>query len=164
MPKVLFFCAVLSALNYFGVMQFIIKTIGGFLSICLGSAPAESVAAAANIFLGTTETAIIVKDYLADMPLSELFCVVTTGMSSVAGVSMVVFIGFGVPAEYLLAANLMSAPAALAVAKISMPGTKENRKPQKIDLVRFYIWHAFTPCTDKTYFTGKVIARPQSVG
>ncbi|KAJ8302015.1 hypothetical protein KUTeg_021002 [Tegillarca granosa] len=134
MPKVLFFCTILSALNYFGVMQFIIKTIGGFLSFCLGSAPIESVAAAANIFLNTTETAVIVKDYLADMPLAELFCVLTTGMSSVAGVSIVIFIGFGVPAEYLLAANLMSAPAALAVAKISMPGTEENEKPQEIDL------------------------------
>ncbi|KAJ8302017.1 LOW QUALITY PROTEIN: hypothetical protein KUTeg_021004 [Tegillarca granosa] len=152
MPKVLFFCTILSALNYFGVMQFIIKTIGGFLSICLGSAPVESIAAAANIFLGTTETAVFVKDYLADMPLSELFCVLTTGMSSVAGVSLLVYNGYGtflqarlskvgiisnlylVPAEYLLAANTISAPAALAVAKISLPGTEKNEKPTKVDL------------------------------
>lgn len=120
---IIFFSALISVLYYLGIMQFIIRIIGGGLSRILGTSKAESVSAAANIFVGQTEAPLVVRPFIAKMTKSELFAVMTGGLASVSGSVLVGYALLGVPLEYLLAASFMAAPAGLVLAKILMPET-----------------------------------------
>jgi CNT family concentrative nucleoside transporter len=122
---VIFFSALISVLYYLGIMQIIIRVIGGGLSRLLGTSQAESMSAAANIFVGQTEAPLVVRPYIATMTNSELFAVMTGGLASVAGAVLVGYSLLGVPLEYLLAASFMSAPAGLIMAKIFIPETEQ---------------------------------------
>lgn len=118
---VIFFSALISVLYYLGIMQWIIKIIGGALSWLLGTSKTESMSAAANIFVGQTEAPLVVKPYLSKMTESELFAVMTGGLASVAGSVLIGYSLLGVPLEYLLAASFMAAPAGLIMAKMMVP-------------------------------------------
>ena len=122
---IIFFSALISVLYYLGIMQIIIKFIGGFLSKVLGTSQAESVNAAANIFVGQTEAPLVIRPFLAKMTKSELFAVMTGGLASVSGSVLVGYSLLGVPLEYLIAASFMAAPAGLVMAKLLMPETEE---------------------------------------
>lgn len=122
---IIFFSSLISVLYYLGIMQIIIKFIGGALSWLLGTSKAESVSAAANIFVGQTEAPLVVRPFLAKMTKSELFAVMTGGLASVAGSVLVGYALLGVPLEYLLAASFMAAPAGLIMAKMMIPETEE---------------------------------------
>lgn len=122
---IIFFSSLISVLYYLGIMQLIIKFIGGGLSKLLGTSKAESVSAAANIFVGQTEAPLVVRPFLAKMTKSELFAVMTGGLASVAGSVLVGYALLGVPLEYLLAASFMAAPAGLIMAKMMIPETEE---------------------------------------
>lgn len=121
---IIFFSALISTLYYLGIMQFVIKIIGGFLSKLLGTSKAESVNAAANIFVGQTEAPLVIRPFLSKMTKSELFAVMTGGLASVSGSVLVGYSLLGVPLEYLLAACFMAAPAGLVLAKIMIPETE----------------------------------------
>ncbi|CAL1526426.1 unnamed protein product [Lymnaea stagnalis] len=121
MPVITFFSTVISVLYYLGIMQSIIKVIGRFLSFCLGTTPAESLNAAANIFVSMTESPLMIRPFLANMTSSELHAVMVGGFATIAGSVLGAYIGFGVPADHLLSASVMSAPAALAISKITYP-------------------------------------------
>ena len=123
---IIFFSALISVLYYLGIMQWFIKLIGGALSKLLGTSKAESVSAAANIFVGQTEAPLVIKPFLANMTKSELFAVMTGGLASVAGSVLAGYALLGVPLEYLLAASFMAAPAGLVMAKIIMPETEKS--------------------------------------
>ncbi|BAB05165.1 NupC/NupG family nucleoside CNT transporter [Halalkalibacterium halodurans] len=123
---VIFFSALISILYYLGIMQFVIKIIGGALSWLLGTSKAESMSAAANIFVGQTEAPLVVKPYLPKMTQSELFAVMTGGLASVAGSVLIGYSLLGVPLQYLLAASFMAAPAGLIMAKMIMPETEKT--------------------------------------
>ncbi len=122
---IIFFSSLISVLYYLGIMQIIIKFIGGGLSKLLGTSKAESVSAAANIFVGQTEAPLVVRPFISKMTQSELFAVMTGGLASVAGSVLVGYALLGVPLEYLLAASFMAAPAGLIMAKMMMPETEE---------------------------------------
>lgn len=122
---IIFFSSLISVLYYLGIMQIIIKFIGGGLAKLLGTSKAESVSAAANIFVGQTEAPLVVRPFIAKMTQSELFAVMTGGLASVAGSVLVGYALLGVPLEYLLAASFMAAPAGLIMAKMMMPETEE---------------------------------------
>ncbi|PJK17281.1 NupC/NupG family nucleoside CNT transporter [Chryseomicrobium excrementi] len=122
---IIFFSSLISVLYYLGIMQIIIKFIGGGLAKLLGTSKAESVSAAANIFVGQTEAPLVVRPFIAKMTQSELFAVMTGGLASVAGSVLVGYALLGVPLEYLLAASFMAAPAGLVMAKMMMPETEE---------------------------------------
>jgi len=122
---IIFFSSLISILYYLGVMQFFIKIIGGVLSKILGTSKAESISAAANIFVGQTEAPLVIRPFIARMTKSELFAVMTGGLASVAGSVLVGYALLGVPLEYLLAASFMAAPAGLILAKIMIPETEE---------------------------------------
>lgn len=124
LPVVVFFSTVVSVLYYLGVMQSVIKQLGRFLSWCLGTSPAESVNAAGNIFIGQTETPLMIRPFLADMTKSEIHAVMTGGFATVAGSVMAAYILYKVPANHLLSASVMSAPAALAMSKLFYPETQ----------------------------------------
>ncbi|MDA6082747.1 NupC/NupG family nucleoside CNT transporter, partial [Escherichia coli] len=89
----------------------------------LGTRKAESMSAAANIFVGQTEAPLVVRPYIANMTKSELFAVMTGGLASVAGSVLIGYSLLGVPLEYLLAASFMAAPAGLILAKVMLPET-----------------------------------------
>ncbi|CAM3950441.1 NupC/NupG family nucleoside CNT transporter [Alkalicoccus chagannorensis] len=123
LPIIIFFSALISILYYLGIMQFIIKILGGALAWALGTSRPESLSAAANIFVGQTEAPLVVRPFLPTMTRSELFAVMTGGLASVAGSVLIGYSQLGVPLEYLLAASFMAAPSALVMAKIIMPET-----------------------------------------
>lgn len=134
LPVVIFFSALISVLYYIGVMQWIIKMIGGPLAKLLGTSKAESMSAAANIFVGQTEAPLVIRPYLSKMTQSELFAVMTGGLASVAGSVLVGYSLLGVPLEYLLAASFMAAPAGLVMAKMIVPETEPIKEDEQFEM------------------------------
>lgn len=122
---IIFFSSLISVLYYLNIMQFIIRLLGGALAKLLGTSKAESISAAANIFVGQTEAPLVVRPFLPNMTKSELFAVMTGGLASVAGSTLAGYALLGVPLEYLLAASFMAAPAGLIMAKIMIPEQEE---------------------------------------
>ncbi|MDS9472540.1 NupC/NupG family nucleoside CNT transporter [Sporosarcina pasteurii] len=123
---IIFFSSLISVLYYLGIMQWMIKLIGGGLSKLLGTSRPESMSAAANIFVGQTEAPLVIRPFLANMTRSELFAVMTGGLASIAGSVLAGYALLGVPLEYLLAASFMAAPAGLIMAKIMIPERDES--------------------------------------
>ncbi len=118
---IIFFSALISGLYHIGVMPRVINFIGGGIQKLLGIGRAESLSATANIFVGTIEAPLMVKPYLRHMSDSQFFAVMTGGLASVAGGTLVGYASLGVDLNYLIAAAFMSAPAGLLMAKILMP-------------------------------------------
>ncbi|UGB30529.1 NupC/NupG family nucleoside CNT transporter [Metabacillus sp. B2-18] len=127
---IIFFSSLISVLYYVGIMQWVVKIIGGGLSKLLGTSKSESMSAAANIFVGQTEAPLVIRPYIAKMTQSELFAVMTGGLASVAGSVLIGYSLMGVPLEYLLAASFMAAPAGLIMAKIMIPETEKAVEEQ----------------------------------
>ncbi|XP_033761485.1 uncharacterized transporter HI_0519-like [Pecten maximus] len=125
-PSVIVFCAAIAVLSYLGVLAFIIKKFGGFLGYCLQTNPVESINAVTNIFMSGIESLMIINEYIDSLTTSQIFCIYTNGVSSIAGSTLIVFANFGVPVEYLLTASVMSAPAALVAAKTAYPSEESN--------------------------------------
>ncbi|HIF9178643.1 TPA: NupC/NupG family nucleoside CNT transporter [Photobacterium damselae] len=123
LPLVIFISALISFLYYLGVMQWIIKVLGGGIQKALGTSRAESLVATGNIFLSQGESPLLVKPFLSQMTRSELFVVMTCGMASVAGSVLGGYAGLGVDLKYLIAASFMAAPGGLLMAKILVPET-----------------------------------------
>jgi CNT family concentrative nucleoside transporter len=125
LPVIVFFSSLITVLYYLGIMDWIVKLIGGFLQKVLGTSRPESLSAAANIFIGQTEAPLVVKPFLPKMTDSELFAIMVGGMASIAGSVMAGYAGLGVDIKYLLAASFMAAPGGLMMAKLVMPETEE---------------------------------------
>ncbi|MEN8126515.1 MAG: NupC/NupG family nucleoside CNT transporter [Planctomycetota bacterium] len=134
LPIIIFFSSLISVLYYLGIMQMVIRVIGGALSKLLGTSEAESMSAAANIFVGQTEAPLVVRPFIANMTDSELFAVMTGGLATVAGSVLVGYSLLGISLKYLLAASFMAAPAGLIMAKIVMPETEEPETKGKLHL------------------------------
>ncbi|EGR0515284.1 NupC/NupG family nucleoside CNT transporter [Vibrio cholerae] len=121
---IIFFSALISGLYHLGIMPRVINLIGGGLQKLLGTGRAESLSATANIFVGMIEAPLVVKPYLHKMTDSQFFAVMTGGLASVAGGTLVGYASLGVELNYLIAAAFMSAPAGLLMAKIMLPETE----------------------------------------
>ena len=114
--------SVLSSLLYhYGILQLVVRAIAWVMQRLMRVSGAESLAAAANIFLGQTEAPLVIKPYLPSMSRSELLAVMVGGMASIAGSVLAAYIGLGISAAHLLTASVMSAPASLMMAKILLP-------------------------------------------
>lgn len=133
LPVIIIYSGISKVLFHWGILQKITEFIGGIMIYTMGTSPPESLNAAGNIFLGQTESPLLIKPYLKDMTDSEIHAVMTGGFATVAGGVLAAFILAGVPAEHLLSASVMSAPAALAISKIVFPETekKEVKKDAK---------------------------------
>lgn len=127
MPVIIFFSATIGILYYLGVIQMLIEKIAFIMEFSLGTGAMESLHAAINIFVGWAEAITVVRPFLDRMSLSELHTVMTNGFATVAGSTLAIYILFGAPANHLISASVMSAPAALAMSKLFYPETKENR-------------------------------------
>ncbi len=132
LPTIIFFSALTSILYYFGILQIIIKGAAWLMAKSMGLSGPESLAAAANIFIGQTEAPLVVKPYLEGMSRSEMMCLMTGGMATIAGGVFAAYIGFlggNDPvqqqyfAKHLLTASIISAPAAIVAAKMLHPET-----------------------------------------
>ena len=135
LPIIVFFSGLISVLYYLGIMQVVIKVIGGALQAALGTSKAESMSAAANIFVGQTESPLVFRPYIKNMTQSELFAIMAGGTASIAGSVMAGYAGMGVPLTYLIAASFMAAPAGLLFAKILFPQTEQftDKQPETDD-------------------------------
>lgn len=142
LPTIIFFSALTSILYYYGILQKIVWVFAWVMQRTLRLSGAESLAAAGNIFLGQTEAPLLVKPYVKNMTLSELLCLMSGGMATIAGAVLAAYIGFlGGPdemnqlyfAKHLLTASVMSAPAAIIAAKILLPETQEVNKDMTIE-------------------------------
>ncbi len=125
LPTIIFFSALMSLLYYLGLMQWVIRGLAWVMQRSLRTSGAETLSAAANIFVGQTEAPLVVAPYLKDMTRSELMAVMVGGFATVAGGVLAVYVTqFGVSAAHLLTASVISAPAALLVAKVMEPETE----------------------------------------
>ncbi len=121
LPTIIFVGATTSILYHLGVLQRVVKGLAWVMARTMGTSGAESLSAAANVFVGQTEAPLVIRPFIASLTKSELMSIMVGGFATVAGGVMAGYILLGVPAKHLLAASVMSAPAALAFAKIVVP-------------------------------------------
>ena len=123
LPIIIFFAALVSILYYFGIMQFIVKWLGGAIQWVTGISKVESLGAAANIFVGQSEAPLVIRPYLAAMTPAQIFTLMTVGMAGVAGTILAAYASMlgKEMLPYLLAASFMSAPGGILMAKLMMP-------------------------------------------
>lgn len=124
LPVIVFFSSLIAVLYYLGIMQWIIRIIGGGLQKALGTSRTESMSATANIFVGQTEAPLVVRPFIPTMTQSELFAIMVGGLASIAGSVLAGYAQMGVPIQYLVAASFMAAPGGLLMAKLMHPETE----------------------------------------
>lgn len=127
LPLIVFFSSFIAVLYYLGVMDLVIRVIGGTLHRVLGTSRTESMAATANIFVGQTEAPMVIRPFVGRLTRSELFAVMAGGMASVAGSVLIGYASLGVELKYLIAASFMAAPGGLLMAKLMEPETEAPR-------------------------------------
>jgi CNT family concentrative nucleoside transporter len=125
LPVIIFFSSLIAVLYYLGIMQWVVKIIGGGLQKLLKTSKSESLSATANIFVGQTEAPLVIRPYIAKMSQSELFAIMVGGLASVAGSILAGYAGLGVELKYLIAASFMAAPGGLLMAKLIIPETQK---------------------------------------
>ena len=135
-PTIIFICALVSALYYFGILQIIIKMFAWFFNKLLGVSGAEALANSAVAIVGQVESAIIIQPYLPKLTKSEILTIMTGGMACISGSLMAIYANFGINIEYLLAASFMAIPGSFFMSKIFYP---EDLKPVTKDTVKIEI-------------------------
>ncbi|XP_016930695.2 uncharacterized transporter YutK isoform X1 [Drosophila suzukii] len=123
---VFFFSVVTSIMYYLGWMQFILNALGFLLQAMVGTTVCESVNAAANIFLGMSESPLVIRPYILILTVSELHTICTSGYATVAGTVLGAYVSFGASPAFLIAASVMAAPGSLAFSKLFYPETEES--------------------------------------
>jgi len=124
---IIFFSAFMAILYYLGIMQLVIEAMARFMRWAMRTSGAESLACSGNIFVGQTESPLLIRPFLDDMTRSELHAVMVGGFATIAGGVLASYMSLGVPAPHLIAASVMSAPAALVMAKIIFPETEHSK-------------------------------------
>jgi len=134
LPLIVFFSSFIAVLYYLGIMNLVIRVIGGGLQRLLGTSRTEAMSATANIFVGQTEAPMVIRPFVRRLTRSELFAVMAGGMASVAGSVLIGYAALGVELKYLIAASFMAAPGGLLMAKLMEPETqKPNDDPDDPD-------------------------------
>jgi CNT family concentrative nucleoside transporter len=131
LPVIIFFASLVSILYHLGIMHRVVRWIGGAIAWITGISRVESLGAAANIFVGQSESPLVVRPYLAALPPSGIFTLMTVGMAGVAGTILAAYAGLlgAKYLPYLLAAAFMSAPGGIVMAKIIMPDDGDEPEP-----------------------------------
>lgn len=138
LPTIIFFSSLMSVMYYFGVMQWVTQLFAVVMQKVMDTSGAESLASAANIFVGPTEAALVIRPYIGSMTGSELMAVMVGGFANAAGGVLAVYIGMGMDAGHLITASLISAPASLLLAKVMEP---EVGDPVTKGKVRMQVTH-----------------------
>jgi len=136
LPVIIFFAALVSILYYLGIMQRVVRWVGGAIGWVTGIGRVESLGSAANIFVGQSESPLVVRPYLASLTPAQLFTLMTVGMAGVAGTILAAYASLLGPQylPFLLAAAFMSAPGGILMAKIMMPDERAPREPDEVNL------------------------------
>ena len=134
LPTIIFFSALMGVLYHLGLVQYAVAAFAWVMQRTLRTSGAESLAAAANIFVGQTEAPLVVRPYVASMTRSELMALMVGGFATIAGGVLAAFVGLGIDAGHLVAASVISAPAALLVAKIMQPEVEAPKTLGKISV------------------------------
>ena len=126
LPTIIFISALMAMLYYLGVLQWVIFGFAWVMQRTLKTSGAETLAAAANVFVGQTEAPLVIRPYVATMTRSELMVLMTGGFATIAGSVFAVYVSFGIDAGHLVSASVISAPASLLIAKLMMPETEAS--------------------------------------
>jgi concentrative nucleoside transporter, CNT family len=124
-PIIIFLSSLFSVLYYLGILQLVVLGMAKVMARSMGTSGAESLSCAANVFMGQTEAPIVIAPYVEKMTYSELAALMIGGMATISGAVLGAYIAMGVQAQFLLAASIMNAPAALMMAKLLVPETGE---------------------------------------
>jgi concentrative nucleoside transporter, CNT family len=135
LPVVIFFAALMSILYHLGIMQWVVRIIGGGLRLIIGTRTVESLCAAATIFVGQTESPLAIRPYLRRLTEPQVFTVMATGMASVAGTVLAAYAQLGIKLEYLLPASFMAAPGGLLMAKLIFPDDPADPRLRQEDVM-----------------------------
>ena len=140
LPTIIFFSALMTVLYHLGVMQLVVRGFASVMQRTMRTSGAETLSAAGNIFVGQTEAPLLIKPFIEKMTMSELMAVMTGGFATVAGGVLAAYVGMLVVyfpdiAGHMLAASVMSAPAALVVAKLMMPESEEPATSGSLEIV-----------------------------
>jgi CNT family concentrative nucleoside transporter len=127
LPTIIFFSAFMSIFYYYGVMQLIVGLFARLMQVTLGTSGAETLSAAANIFVGQTEAPLVVRPYIPTMTISELNAIMIGGFATMAGGVLAAYVEMGISAKHLLSASVMAAPAGLMIAKVLQPEVDEPK-------------------------------------
>ncbi len=127
LPVIIFFASFMAVLYHLGIMQIIISGMASFMQWTMGTSGAETLSCSANIFVGQTEAPLLIKPFIADMTSSELLTIMVGGFATIAGGVLAGYIAMGISAGHLIAASVMSAPAAIVIAKIIYPETEHSK-------------------------------------
>lgn len=127
LPTIIFFSAFMSIFYHLGIMQFVVGIFAKLMQKTLGTSGAETLSAAANVFAGQTEAPLVIRPYIASMTMSELNSVMVGGFATIAGGVLAAYAGMGIDVRDLLAASVISAPAALLIAKVMQPEVEEPK-------------------------------------
>ena len=136
LPTIIFIAALFAILYYFGIMQIVVRLFAIAMHRVMKASGAESLNVAASIFMGQTEAPLTIRPYLPKMTESELMTVMTSGMAHISGGIMAAYILFGIEAQHLLTAVIMTAPGTLMMAKIFVP---ETEVPETMGTVKLEI-------------------------
>jgi concentrative nucleoside transporter, CNT family len=134
LPTIIFISSFFTVLYYFGVLQFIVWLMARLMMYALRTSGAETLSAAANVFMGQTEAPIIVKPYVPAMTRSELLAMMVGGMATISGGVMAVYIGLGADPIAILTTSVMAAPCGLYLSKLLLPETEESETRGEIKL------------------------------
>ena len=134
LPTIILFSSLMSILYYLGIMQRIVSFFALIMQKTLGTSGAETLSAAANIFVGQTEAPLVVRPYISEMTLSELNVVMVGGFATIAGGVLAIFIRIGIDAGHLITASVISAPSALLIAKVMQPETEHSRSVGHVEI------------------------------
>jgi len=138
LPTIIVFASLMAILYYFGIMQWIVNMLARLMQVTLRTSGAESLAAAANVFVGHTEAPLVVRPYISGMTMSELNAMMVGGFATITGGLLAAYAGMGISAGHLVTASVISAPAALLIAKIMQPeeDTPQTAGSIKVDVPR----------------------------
>jgi len=140
LPTIIFFSALMAVTYHLGIMQRVVRAAAWLMQRTMKTSGAESLSAAGNVFVGQTEAPLLVRPFIEKMTESELMALMTGGFATVAGGVLAAYVGMLIPyfpdvAGHMLAASVMSAPAALVVAKIMLPETREPETATSLEIV-----------------------------
>ncbi|HSE63607.1 MAG TPA: nucleoside transporter C-terminal domain-containing protein [Thermoanaerobaculia bacterium] len=134
MPIVIFIASLFTILYHLGIMQRVVKGMAILMAKTMKTSGSESLASAANVFMGQTEAPIVIAPYIPSMTRSELLALMIGGMATVSGAVLGAYISLGIDARYLLTGSVMAAPASLLIAKLLLPETEESVTAGKVKL------------------------------
>ncbi|MDA0711684.1 MAG: NupC/NupG family nucleoside CNT transporter [bacterium] len=134
LPTIIFFSSLMAILYHLGLVQKVVAAFAWIMQRTLGTSGSETLAAAANIFVGQTEAPLMVRPYIQGMTRSELMAMMVGGFATIAGGVMAAYVGMGIDAGHLVSASVISAPAALLISKLMMPETEHSQTRGRVEI------------------------------